>query len=40
MIEQQMDKSIPMPLGLVVKNAVNSRSAARPTPRSVTLKIL
>jgi hypothetical protein len=40
MIERQIESPIPMPLDLVVKKAVNSRSASSaeiPTPQSVTL---
>src|SRR6266481_3085515 len=40
MIERQIDSPMPMPLDLVVKKALNSRSAFSaeiPTPESVTL---
>ena len=40
MIERQIESPIPMPLDLVVKKALNSRStfsAEIPTPQSVTL---
>ena len=40
MIERQIESPMPMPLDLVVKKALNSRSAFSaeiPTPQSVTL---